>query len=533
MRTFFVIGAIAVSCAGLVAVGSPALAAHRDGPSCAGGPDTWTSLAGDTQWTTGGNWSTNAPPTSDQIAILPTTAADNVELNGDAMVCELQLQPETSLLIDTGHTLTAQAVDVQGGSALNAYTSLTGQVTTTDLHVQSGYTNVAEADAGTPVIDTTATFELDAGAHLSLADSGVTLRATSLATLGGSGSVAHLDSNSTSDGDDSAKFDVEATAMLGGAVDSSGLDVITTASSIIDTAGHTWTVHGDAFSQFADGTSIRSSTAGGVYAIGNQDHVLLSGTTSVGHGATLRLQGTGMLTDGRYFNQSGAALGTVSGPGTFRWTGGAITGHVDLAASLSTVASGNGARQLSDPTFGRTVVTNAGTLTLQGGSVIVADTKDSFTNTGRVTVTGGHFGANTSSAPPVSNAKGATWTVAPTAATSKLTDGNFRNAGSLIIAAGKTFAVGYGFQQTRTGSTSFTVKSSTVASHLDARGFGLAGTARITSAPGFAPRHATVKRLLKGQFVNGKFGHVVSRTRRAHTAWHLTYTGGFIDAVLR
>ena len=68
---------------------------------------------------------------------------------------------------------------------------------------------------------------------------------------------------------------------------------------------------------------------------------------------------------------------------------------------------------------------------------------DTFVNTGVVKVTGGHFGANSSSAPPIRNVSGGHWTFAPSStASSKITDGSFRNAGLLTIAAKKTLAVG-------------------------------------------------------------------------------------------
>ena len=510
---------------------APAIATPHSGATCAN-VDTWTSGAGDTLWTTGGNWSTNAPPTSTEAAVLPTSAADNVELTGDASICALEMDAQSSLLIDAGKTLTTSTlVDITGGPASNAYTSLSGQISTTDLVVRNGFTDVSEADSNTPVTDSTSTFELEAGAHLLLSDSAVTLETSGLASLGGAGKT-HFDSNSTSDSDASAKFKIDTTAQLSGDIDSDGLDVITTPNTVIDTAGHTWAVHGDAFSRFAHGTKITSSTAGGVYAIGNLDHVLVSGTITVASGATLNLKGTGLLTDGRYFKKSGAALATVGGQGTFAWTGGEITGHVDLSPSLTTRASGSGSRDVSDPTFGATVLTNAGSFTLTGGSLIVDDNLDTFVNTGVVKVTGGHFGANSSSAPPIRNASGGHWTFAPSTASSKITAGSFRNAGTLTVAAGKTLVVGNEFQQVSTGTTSFTVSSATTASRLRANRLVLDGTAHVSSAPGFAPRHATITGLLKASSRHGTFAHVRSTTHRRHTAWALKYVHARIDAVL-
>jgi hypothetical protein len=512
---------------------APATAAQPRVAAACSGSDTWTSLAGDTLWTSGGNWSTNSPPSAAEVAVLPTATADNVDLNTDASICELDMAPASSLLIEAGKTLSAaNLVNLTGGPAANAYTSLTGQITTADLHVQDGYTDVSEADSNTPVTESTTTFELDAGAHLLLSDSALTLKVSGLASLGGTGTT-HLDSNGTADSDDSAKFDVDTNAHLAGTLDSDGLDVITTPNTVIDTAGHTWTVHGDAFSRFAGGTKIESSAAGGVYAIGNQDHVLVSGPITVAPDTTLNLKGTGLLTDGRYFKKSGAPLATVGGHGTFAWTGGQITGHVNLSPSLTTVASGSGDRDVSDPTFGDSVLTNAGSFTLTDGSVIVDDSKDTFVNTGKVDVTGGHFGANSSDAPAIRNESGAHWTVEPSGATSsKITDGSFRNAGVLTIAAKTTLLVGNTFRQVSSGSTSFTVSSSTKASRMHAGALSLAGKAHVSSASGYAPKHSTVTGLLHGGSRSGTFSHIESTTHRRNTGWHLKYHGGRVDAVL-
>ena len=533
MRRLTVLCAVTAAATALIC-GPPVAASQPLGTGCAAGTDTWTSQAGDTLWSSGGNWSENAPPTSDQLAVLPTAAADNVELTSDATVCGLEMDAQTGLVIDAGKTLTSGFVTLTGGPTANAVTELDGQVTaSSDMHVQDGYTVLGAADASTPVTESTATLEVDSGAHFTLSDSAVTLKASGLATLGGSGGTTHFDSNSTSDGDDSAKFEIDATAQLAGNLDSSGLDVISTSSTVIDTADHSWTVHGDAFSRFTGGTKITSSPSGGVYAIGNQDHVLVSGTITVASGATLNLNGTGTLTDGRYFKKSGAALATVSGHGTFAWTGGQITGHVDLAPSLTTVASGSGARHVSDPSFGDTVLTNAGTFTLKDGSLMCDDSKDSFVNTGRVTVTGGRVGANTSSAPPLQNASGGRWVFAPAStSSSKISNGSFRNAGILTISANKTLVVGNTFRQVSTGTTMFTVSSPTLASRLHAGGLLLGGTAHLSSAAGYTPSHATVTGLLKGGSRSGTFAHVVSTTHRKHTVWHMKYVGARVDAVL-
>jgi len=533
MRRLLVLFTLAA--AGAVALtGAPqAMTARPFTPAaCFGATDVWTGLS-DNSWGTGGNWSTNAPPGADDIAVLPTGTADNVELQSDASICKLEMDPQTSLLVDQGKTLTAESASISGGPAANSATSLSGQISTGDLHVADGYTDLAEANAATSVDDSTSTFELDGGAYFTLADSKVTLTASGVATLGGSGQT-HFDSSSTSAADDSAKFDVDGTAQVAGALDSNGLDVITTPTSAIDAAGNTWTLHGDAFSRFADGTAIQSSVAGGVLAIGDQDHLLLSGTTTIAAGATLQLQSAGLITDGRYFESDGAGSGTLAGPGAFAWTAGEFSGNITLAKNLTTQAQGSAVRHVSDPNlFGATVLTNAGGFTLQGGSVIVDGSKDSFVNEGNLKVTGGHFGANSSSAPPLKNMTHGHWTITSSAGTSSaIPGGSFWNAGVLTLAPKKTLTVAHTFQQTKSGTTMFTVSSSAAASRIRATTLRLAGTAHVSSARGYKPQHATVAGLLKGGSRKGTFNRVVSTTQRKHTAWHLKYAATHVDALL-
>jgi hypothetical protein len=522
--------AVAVAVALCPSTASARQPAPSPGTSCTG-TDTWTSEAGDTLWSTGGNWSTNAPPSATELAVLPTATADNVELIASTQVCGLELDAETSLLVDSGQTLTAQSATVSGGPSANAYTQLAGQLVTTDLHVTSGHTSLSEADANVTVTDSATTFELDPGAHLVLADAQTNLETTGTATLGGHHVPAYLDSNSTSDGDDSARFLADAAVMLAGDVNSDGLDVITTAATTIDLDRHTWKIVGDAFSRFADGTTLKSTTVGGVLAIGNLNHLLVLGTTSIDVGAALSLQGSGTLSDGRWFAHSSAAPAHLTGAGHFAWANGDISGHVTLDSGLRTQADGSGARVVQTPNTGASTLTNAGKFTLTKGTVIVADSGDSFVNTGTVVVTGGSFGANSSAAPALNNAANAHWTVALThgATVSKVIDGSFRNQGTLTVADGTKFAVGNKFQQTSSGIAKLTV-GSTGSSRITAGALSLNGLAHVYSAPGYKPKTATATGLLDGTARSGKFAHVVSTTNRPGTKWHLSYHGARVDA---
>ena len=142
---------LAAAAAVALTIAPQAMTARPFAPAaCFGFTDTWTSLAGDNLWTTAGNWSTDVVPGADDIAMLPTAIADNVELPSDASICKLEMDPQTSLLVDQGHTLTTESAIITGGPAANSSTSLSGQISTGDLHVADGYTDLSEADASTP-----------------------------------------------------------------------------------------------------------------------------------------------------------------------------------------------------------------------------------------------------------------------------------------------------------------------------------------------------------------------------------------------
>lgn len=498
-------------------------------PSCSGSTDTWTG-DDDTSWTNGDNWSDDSAPGPDDVAELPRNSV--VELDTTTTACGLELQPKAALQIDAGDSLTTQAATLIGGPTLTEPTALAGQLDTTDLHVEGGVSTFAAADSATPITLTTATFELDAASRFVLDDSASDVEVTDTAVLGGRYVPAELDSSAASDADDSAKFLVDGTAQLDGDLNSDGLDVVTTPTSVIDTDHHTWKLTGDAFSEFAGGTQITSTIVGGILAFGNENHLIVSGSTSIGVGATLALEGTGTLSDGHWFSATGKAA-TITGGGHFEWANGTIVGTVTLAASMRTQVDGAGKRTVATPNFGSTTLTNAGKLTLTQGTITLADAGDVFTNIGEVSVTGGSFGAGTDLAPPIDNGFGAKWTIALTGGNkvTKVIAGSFRNEGTFIVADNSKLAVGAKFTQSSTGLVKMTAGANSSA-RVAAAALSLGGLAHLYSAPGYKPSTATVAGMFSAQTRSGQFAHVASTTNKPGTAWTLKYHGGTVDAVL-
>lgn len=528
------IAAVALFVAVPVGIASPAGAATQPTVSCSG-TDVWTGNAGDDLWTTGGNWSTNSPPASSDAVDMPADTAIGVNLNGSATICSLDFGSADSLGA-TGTLTVAGGVTVVGGQQGNG-TSLDAKLVASDIHVEAGLTagGFSGGNPNTPAVAwTTGTLEVDPGAQFGFGLSGVPneLRATGRVTLGGSGGTAAFDSNLSSESDGNAELIAAGSVRLAGPTTSDGLDLTTSAATTVNLAGHRWSFTGQAFSKFANGTHVTSSTAGGVLAYGALHHLLALGTVNIGAGATVELDSDGVISDGRWFSSTGPSPATLTGSGIFLWKAGAISGHVNLAAGFVTHATGTGTRNIDTPNFGSSALINSGSFTLSGGTVDVGGQHETFTNKASVRITGGSFGADCSCTPPIHNASGATWTVTPTGSSSQVANGSFRNDGLLVVAAQKTFHVGNTFRQTTTGTTQLTVSSSTSASRVTSTTELLDGTAHIISAVGFAPASATVTGIVKATNRTGTFAHVQSTTRRSGTAWHLTYHQARVDAVL-
>jgi hypothetical protein len=520
--------ALAVSC-------TPGDAATPGPSASCSDTDSWTGNAGDDLWTTAGNWSKNAAPTSTDAVDMPVNTAIGVNLTGSRTICSLNFGASDSLAVAGTLTVT-NGVTIVGGQQGNG-TSLDTKLVASDIHVEAGLSagGYSGGNPNTPAVAwTTSTLEVDPGAQFGFGLSGVPneLRATGEVTLGGSGGTAAFDSNLSSESDGNAELIAAGNVQLHGPTTSDGLDLTTSSTSTVDLAGQRWSFTGQAFSKFANGTHVTSSTAGGVLAYGALHHLLAMGAVNIGSGATLELDADGVLSDGRWFSSTGPSPATLTGSGVFLWKAGDISGVVNLASGFVTRAAGTAARHIATPNFGNSALTNSGQFTLSGGTVNVGGQHETFTNKASVKVMGGSFGADCSCTPPIDNASGATWTIAPTGASSQVANGSFRNDGLLVIAPKKTLHVGNTFRQTSTGTTKLTVSSSTTASRITSTTELLNGTAHIVSAVGYAPTQATVTGILKATNRTGAFAHVQSTTRRAGTAWHLHYHQARVDAVL-
>ncbi len=520
-------------------IGVPAVAASTAAAattSCTGSTRTWDGNGDGFSWSDGANWGGQAPGPDDTAVVPGGDNAPQVEVEASTSTCDLQVGSRVSLTVDTGQTLTAQSTEVVGGIA-GSPTSLLGDFSADALDVGAGETDYSSVDS-LPTVDEIAVngaFTLQPGSEFRLSDNSVALDVTGTATLGGSGDVAHLDGNSSSDSDASPSFNLDGTLTLAGNVDSDSLDLTPTATSDINLAAHFWNVTADSFARFPDGMSITSSPAGGAMEIAGEYHLLLSGTTSVGTGATLGLGTNAVISDGNWFTNNGV-IGTIAGPGHFSWSGGELVGDLVLGSNLVTVVTGSQMKSVADPNqFGETLVANRGTVDVMAGTLNVQDSKDTFENAGFLTVTGGAVAENASDAPPYLNANGAVWTVDPSSgAVSKMPAASLTNSGTLIVDPEVKLAIGNTFRQTSSGTTDVTISSASSHSTVTASALALSGALHVSSAARYKPRPLlTVKGVLSATGArSGKFARVESLTHRSHTKWRAAYAGKKVNAVL-
>lgn len=530
LRAVVAAGAL-ISGALLGATGAPAAATSL----CTGTSATWVGIGDGISWGDPMNWSLQKVPGAGDSATIPAGhgSSVSVEVSKQVSLCDLDVGAEVNLTIDGGAIVQASSVHVDGGPSFDAYTQIIGNLTALSVTIGDGYTGYASNDGLTENdITVNGILTVDGGAHFTLGDRTSNVRVNGHAFLGGS-STTYLNSNASADDDASAQLVVDGTVTLKGGVSSSALDLRAARSSTIALGGHTWRLAGDSFAIFQPLVQLTSSPGGGELAIGDEYHLLLNGATTVGPRAVLALSGSGTLGDGRWFTSSGAP-GIVKGPGTFRWLGGNLVGHLTLDDGLTTLLNGAGDRDVANPPLGSTLVDNEGALTMTAGRLTVDSDRTRFVNRGRVKVSGGVVGVDSSITPPLLNDRGATWTVAPSVGRhGGISDGSFTNDGTLVINPLVRFTVDNVFRQLAHGTVRLTVSGPKAHSTLAATAMRLDGQLAAQSAAGYRPKPTvTVRGVITAQERAGHFADVQSVVHRAHTRWTVAYHGARVDAVL-
>lgn len=517
------------ACLTAVAVAPAAHAA-----SCTG-TKTWVADT-DGDWAEGSNWSGGTVPSAGDAVMI---AGHNVD-GASGTVCSLAFDFAGGMLTSTGLTVTGD-FSVQGGPDSASYTELAGSYIAGSTHITGPYASWVGSESS-PSGNTWVTGSLDiaAGTSFSLADSGETITVNGSTTLGAG---SDFDSNASSgDSTDNAVFNNHGAVTLEGNATSPGLVVNSAPGSTIDLNGHTWLLFGVAFSTFHNGTTIKSSAPRGTLVIDNGEKLILDGAVTVIRPATVQLaqlrgDSFGYLSSPSETSSRGRT-GTLTGNGTFLWTNGQISGTITLARELVVLAAGAGDKTVADENYrARTKLINRSThFTVTGGTLETDAETESIENAGSITFRGGSFGANSSSAKPLANDKGARIIFA-----SKVTEWGagrgILNRGAILIAPKVRVSMS-AFTQTSTGTLQLTVGGTAARNNSTLRitysRATLAGRLTLVTAKQYRPRIGTSVRglLTSSSGFKGRFGRVVSSSTPKRTAWTARVRGSSVNATL-
>jgi len=285
-----------------------------------GSNDTWTGAAGDRLWTTAANWTngvpgTSSPSTNDHPCIPGTATVDfttgttsitALEAGQATLVVsggELEIgNADTSTLASlgfTGGTLSGDGTIEVGGSStwsggtLGDPTLPAAPVTTLDL--RAGTLTVAQADSA--MILDHSNLEIAGGATLSIGNAGsvttTTITDEDGAKISNAGTVAFLGNTHMKNGRPGTFTSTGTVEMTGGAATTVNVPYVATAGTTRVTSGTL---------SFIDGSGGSTDTA--PFTVGHNCSLRLSGTQSLGVGATITGTGSGTV-----------ALGAGQAPG--------------------------------------------------------------------------------------------------------------------------------------------------------------------------------------------------------------------------
>jgi hypothetical protein len=218
--------------------------------------------------------------------------------------------------------------------------------------------------------------------------------------------------------------------------------------------------------------------------------VILSGggTVDFDQGATITL-GSGMqIQTGTTLTLAGSPSSTFFGPGSltgagnFAWTGGTISGNLDVASTITTTISGTTAKELTSPTSTPTALTLHGVTSLAGTGELELFGTTTLSNLGTMTLnTGTTVGASVCCVSPDTFSNGGTLNVAAGTGTATVTNMQLTNSGTVKVNGGTLAINTLGYKQTA-GSTQLAGGSVTAQKQMNISNGTLSGFGTITGS---------------------------------------------------
>jgi hypothetical protein len=232
------------------------------------------------------------------------------------------------------------------------------------------------------------------------------------------------------------------------------------------------------------GSTLLDTTGPGEFSPG----VILSGggTVDFDQGASITLasnlqiqSGTTVLLTG---NAEFSGPGSFTGAGNFAWSGGTISGSLDVGNTITTTISGTTTKELTSPTSTPTALTLHGVTSLAGSGELELFGATTLSNLGTMTLnTGTTVGASVCCVTPDTFSNGGTVLVAAGTGTATTSNLAFTNSGTVKVNGGTLAINTVGYKQTA-GSTQLAGGSITAAKQMNISKGTLSGFGTITGS---------------------------------------------------
>jgi hypothetical protein len=174
--------------------------------------------------------------------------------------------------------------------------------------------------------------------------------------------------------------------------------------------------------------------------------------------------------------------GSFTGAGNYSWSGGTISGNLDVASTITTSISGTATKALTSPGSTPTALTLRGPTSLTGSGELELSGTTTLSNKGTMTLnTGTTVGASVCCVAPDTFSNGGTLVVAAGTGTATTTNMQFSNAGTVRVNSGTLAINTLGYKQTA-GTTQLAGGAVTAAKQMNIAGGTLSGFGTITGS---------------------------------------------------
>ena len=232
------------------------------------------------------------------------------------------------------------------------------------------------------------------------------------------------------------------------------------------------------------GSTLLDTTGPGLFSPG----VILSGggTVDFDQGASVTLASNLQIQSGTTVLLTGNAEffgpGSFTGSGNFSWSGGTISGNLDVGNTITTTISGTTTKTLTSPNTTPTALTLHGVTSLAGSGELELFGTTTLSNLGTMTLkTGTTIGASVCCGAPDTFSNGGTLLVAAGTGTATTTNMQFSNGGTVKVNGGTLAINTLGYKQTA-GSTQLAGGSVSAAKQMNISKGTLSGFGTITGS---------------------------------------------------